>query len=344
MVVGLWHWYHYEEAFSIGMEKNGVTVIRLPLSNYFESVWSRFYLVLPFPGIKLVTLNFKVVLNALIKRPDVVLFWLPTVIFPLTLWVLGKCRIKTITYNNDNPFVKRKSFSFLKNYQWFWYHRCLKFANFNFFYRSENVLESVKYSANNPKVLLPYYIPWRDFPITLNSEEKDIFSSDIVFIGHYENDGRDKFVLALLENGFNLRIWGGEAWNRNVLLNFYDKLKPIRSVEGVDYTKALCGSKICLAFLSKFNRDTYTRRCFEIPACGRLMLAERTDDLLSMFKEDEEACFFSTPEELVLKVRYLLDNPLKCDEIARAGLNRVQRDNHDVYSRAKEFLKLISKN
>ena len=74
----------------------------------------------------------------------------------------------------------------------------------------------------------------------------------------------------------------------------YGYFAPIEPVFGDDYAKALCGAKVCLAFLSKLNRDSYTRRCFEIPACGNVMLAERTADLCRMFKEDEEACFFSS--------------------------------------------------
>ena len=121
----------------------------------------------------------------------------------------------------------------------------------------------------------------------------------------------------------------------------YNHFAPIVPVEGDNYTKALCGAKICLAFLSKLNRDTYTRRCFEIPACGRVMLAERTEDLQKMFKEDEEACFFSSNEELLEKVQWLLANPERREAIAKAGLRRVWTDGHDVKSRAQFFINSI---
>ena len=121
----------------------------------------------------------------------------------------------------------------------------------------------------------------------------------------------------------------------------YNCIQPIVPAYGDDYVKALQGGKVCLVFLSKLNRDTYTRRCFEIPACGRVMLAERTTDLQKMFKEDEEACFFSTNDELVKKVRWLLDNPDARQRIADAGRQRVWVDGHDVMSRAGEFLNHI---
>ncbi|WGU68927.1 glycosyltransferase [Capnocytophaga canimorsus] len=45
-------------------------------------------------------------------------------------------------------------------------------------------------------------------------------------------------------------------------------------------------------FLSKLNNDQYTRRCFEIPACGTMMLSERTPTLQEFYTENEEIVFF----------------------------------------------------
>jgi glycosyltransferase involved in cell wall biosynthesis len=139
-----------------------------------------------------------------------------------------------------------------------------------------------------------------------------------------------------------VKLWGGHYWSRAVLGDLYDHLAPIVPAEGDAYAKALCGAKICLCFLSKLNRDTYTRRCFEIPACGKVMLAERTEDLMRLFKEDEEACFFSSPEELVRKAQWLINNPDIRERIAQAGLRRVWADGHDVASRANYFLSVVN--
>ena len=100
---------------------------------------------------------------------------------------------------------------------------------------------------------------------------------------------------------------------------------------------------MCLCFLSKLNRDTYTRRCFEIPACGKLLLSERTEDLMKMFTEDEEAVFFSTPEELVEKALWLSQHPEDVERIARAGMQRVHLDGHSVKDRMKEFVTVLEK-
>ena len=77
-----------------------------------------------------------------------------------------------------------------------------------------------------------------------------------------------------------------------------DYFGSIQAVRGVEYAKALSGAKMCLAFLSKLNRDTYTRRCFEIPACGRVLLCERTADMQGLLREGDEAVWILPDREI----------------------------------------------
>lgn len=248
--------------------------------------------------------------------------------------------IQAISYNNDDPFGPRAhgNVPWHHHWLWFWYLRCLPHFDRNFFYRRMNCEEAVVHGARHAEVLMPYFLPWQDRPVELALADQDRFTADVVFVGHYEPDGREHSIRTLVDAGIQLKIWGGHYWSRKALGDLYDHLQPIVPAEGDDYAKALCGAKVCLAFLSKLNRDTYTRRCFEIPACGRVMLAERTEDLLRLFKEDEEACFFSSNKELVEKTRWLLGNPHIRERIAQAGMRRVWADEHDVISRAKSFL------
>lgn len=344
MIVGSWRSYQYEEAFSQGLAQNGLGILRFSTSCFFRGRLGHWQSALPFPGNALVRLNRELIVQAKAERPDLVLFWRPTHILPSTLNNLRRQGIQTISYNNDDPFgpSTHGNVPWHHHWLWFWYLRCLPHFNRNFFFREINCTEAMARGACHAEVLMPYFIPWRDRPVTLADEDRVRYETDIVFVGHYEPDGRQNSVRALLEAGFRVKLWGGSYWSREVLGDIYERLKPIQLAEGNDYAKALCGAKICLCFLSKLNRDTYTTRCFEIPACGKVMLAERTDDLLRIFKEDEEACFFSTHEELVEKARWLLANPDIRERIAKAGLKRVWESEHDVTSRARTFLSFLT--
>lgn len=121
----------------------------------------------------------------------------------------------------------------------------------------------------------------------------------------------------------------------------YNMLAAVFPTEAEEYAKAIRGARVALCFLSRLNRDTYTRRCFEIPACGTVLASERTRDLQRLFKEDEEAVLFSSPEELVRKVLGLKAETGRRKQIAEAGYRRVQRDGHGVDARMKGFIDLL---
>ncbi len=341
MIVGAWRWVQYEHAFSKALETHGVEVVKFSTTEFFGGFVGRIQLMLPHvtsPALQ--RLNSDLLRKAKQERPNWILFWRPTHILPKSLDRLRSMGIKTASFNNDDPFgaFVHRNAPWHHHFLWRYYIKCLPKIDKNFFYRNINCEEALQRGAVHAQVMMPYFLPWRDRPITLSSTDVLRFSSEVTFAGHYEPDGREVSIRALMNSGIKLKIYGGGYWTREILGDLYERLDPIQPAEGEDYAKALCGSKICLAFLSKLNRDTYTRRCFEIPACGRVMLAERTDDLAAMFKEDEEACFFSSDEELVFKVRWLLANPIIRERIATAGMYRVWKDGHDVNSRAKQFL------
>ena len=343
MIIGACAWPQYEEAFARGLRDSGVEVTKLNTSNFFRGYYCRIQQIIPFPGPALLRLNRAVVDSVNEQQPDLVLFWRPTHILPNTINKLASMGKQSASYNNDDPFGPQVhgNVPWHHHVLWHWYIKCLPLFNSNFFYRKINCAEAIDLGAKHAEVLLPYFMPWQDRPIQLNIAEQQCYGTDAVFVGHYEPDGREENIRALVNAGIRVKLWGGHYWSRAVLGDLYDCLYPIVPADGDDYGKALCGAKVCLCFLSKLNRDTYTRRCFEIPACGKAMLAERTGDLMQFFQEDEEACFFSSTEELVSKAKWLINNPDIRERIAKAGLRRVWADGHDVSSRAKYFLSVV---
>jgi spore maturation protein CgeB len=343
MIVGSWVWPQYEESFARGLRDSGVEVSSVPVSNFFKGFWGRIQKAVPLPGPVMFRLNRAVIVAVKAQQPDLVLFWRPTHVFPRTIRHLSSMGVHTASYNNDDPFGPKNHGNVPWHHYllWYWYIKILPLVDYNFFYRKINCAEAKAHGADHSEVLLPYFLPWQDRPVKLTEVEQRQYGTDVVFVGHHEPDGREDSIRALVSAGIRVKLWGGHYWSRTVLGDLYDQLAPIVPAEGDAYAKALCGAKVCLCFLSKINRDTYTRRCFEIPACGKVLLAERTEDLMQFFKEDEEACFFSSPEELVSKAKWLIDNPDIRERIAKAGLRRVWMDGHDVTSRARKFLSRI---
>ena len=172
-----------------------------------------------------------------------------------------------------------------------------------------------------PKVVLVGngYDPEAFRPVPVNAEDHERLGGSIGFIGSYEAE-RGEMMYYLAANGLEVRVWG-DGWNRMKPRHENLKLEE-QPLFGADFAKACSAFMINLGFLRKLNRDLQTTRSVEIPACGGFMLAERTEEHVELFKEDVEAAFFDSPEELLEKCRYYLANPDERRTIALAGYRR----------------------
>ena len=97
---------------------------------------------------------------------------------------------------------------------------------------------------------------------------------------------------------------------------------------GNEYRNAIWRSRINLSFLTHSNQDEFVHKSFEIAGCGGFLLAERSAGHLQRFKEDEEAVFFSTFDELAEKIRRYLPDEAARQRIAVAGNLRAARDGY----------------
>jgi hypothetical protein len=337
LLAGAYRYFWYEEVCAKALEKLGYEVVRYRWDRFFRrkagSLQEKWLV-----GPAVVWLNRDLVAYAGAMRPDVIFLWRGTPIWPTTLQTLkGRTRALLISYNNDNPFGPSHGSSL-----WRYFIAGIPAYDRNFVYRYANVAEYRAAGAQHAEVLLPYYIPELHKPMALTPIEQVRYGCDLVFAGHYEADGRIEYLRALVKAGLHVRLYGGKYWRREVLADLADYFGPVAPVLGEEYVRALTGAKLCLAFLSRLNRDTYSRRSFEIPACERLMLSERTRDLTKLYKEDEEAVFFSSGDELVEKAHALLRDNERRNWIGRAGRERCVTDGHDVVNRMRQFIRAIA--
>jgi spore maturation protein CgeB len=105
-----------------------------------------------------------------------------------------------------------------------------------------------------------------------------------------------------------------------------------------DYARALTAASIGVGFLRQTWPDQHTTRTFEIPACGSLLLADRTEEHLGFFEEGREAEFFDSVEELVDKAKFYAGHEAARARIAAAGRARCSASGYAYIQRlAKAF-------
>lgn len=343
MVVGDWHSELHEAAVFQAFEKLGHEMSKFGWHNYFKPNKNAFdrlskkiqnkFLIGPI----IRKLNQDLIKAAAEFAPDVVFVYRGTHITADTLKEI-KRRFSAVTlvgYNNDDPFAKGHSYSL-----WRIFFKAVPAYDLMLAYRHHNIEEFLRIGAKRAELLRSWYFPERNHPVVLSAEDKLKYECDVVFIGHHEADGRKQYLEEVVRQGFKLKLFGpGYDWDP--IIKDSPELQsqiPVHLMWGDDYNKALCGAKVALCFLSKLNRDTYTRRCFEIPATATLMLSEYTDDLAGLYKPGEEADFFKSKEELVEKLKLYIGNDELRQKVAANGYKRVMRDGHDVVSRMKQVI------
>jgi hypothetical protein len=352
LVVGDWQWPWYQEACSAALESLGCRVLRFGWNDRFkrwvpgrsEPEFRSWWLCLQSraqSGPAVWQLHRDLVLMAVQGRPDVIFFYNVQLIDPATVRTLKAAVPGAVLcqYANDNPFSARAVPGLWRNFL-----RSIPEFHLHFAYRRSNLEEFRKRGAREVHLLRSYFIPEDDFPIAEGDRDQR-FECDVVFAGHYENDGRLAALEAVMRAGFRLKLFGG-GWSaalpRLAEESPLRALYPISPVTGADYRQAICGAKTALCFLSSLNCDTYTRRNFQIPAMGVAMLSQRTADLAGLFAEDREACFFESTDELLQKLKRLVADKEYRGRIAAAGRERVWSGAHHVAGRMRQLLSTVS--
>ena len=349
LVAGDWYSEVHEEGVYQAYKKLGNDVYRFSWHQYFRpdapssslvSRVTRFsrklqdkFIVGPIVS----TINRNLVKTVNDCNPDIISLYRGTHITKGTLHSIKKSHPSTcvICHNEDDPFTEGHPY-------WLWRHFLASIPEYDLVlaHRVRNIEQYRESGARDVKFMRSWYAPERIHPVTLSADDKLQFGCDVVFIGHYEDDGRIDYLEEIVKSGFKLRLFGpGKYWDPVLRQSSHLRdLAPTQLVWGDNYNKALCGAKVALCFLSKLNRDTYTRRCFEIPATETLLLSEYAEELTTLFRAGVEADFFASKEELILKLRCYVDNESLRVSVAKAGHQRVVDDGHDVVSRMKQVI------
>lgn len=342
LIVGDWHSDLHEEELSKSFKRLGYEVQGFKWFHYFSGHFlsqltnraqNKFLW-----GPLLYALNTDLINTCMTYKPDLVFVYRGTHIFPESLQKIKSffphCTL--FGYNNDDPFSPKQP-----SYYWRHFIAGIPYYDVILAYRHSNIEEFKRFGAKKVGLLRSWFVPDRSYPVELQKKELAQLSCDVVFIGHYEPDNRLACFEEIIDQGFSFHLYGPPRYWASPLKKSKNlqHLDPIRMVWGDDYNNALCASKIALCFLSKLNRDTYTRRCFEIPATQTFMLSEYSNDLASLYEEGKEAEYFRSPAEMIDKIRFYTQNDTARQKIAAAGYKKVYEAGHDIDSRIKDLIR-----
>lgn len=351
MIVGDYAWPWYHDACASAMEELGCNVERFGWFDdfkyweeghtepFYKSFLHRLQYRFQF-GPVVYNVTRRLIKEAQRKNPDVIWFYNVHLIGKNTLKNLKRSLPKTLflQYSNDDPFSKNGT-----TFLWRKFLASIPFFDLHFVYRKHNIEDFKSYGIKESFLLRAYFIKEEDFPVPTENVPKK-FNCDVVFAGHYEDDGRVEMLESICEAGYKLNLFGG-GWARALkkldkkspLLNLY----PIAPVTGDEYRYAISGAKVAMCFLSTLNNDTYTRRNFQIPAMKTAMLSQHTMDLISLYEPDKEAMFFKNKEEMLKKLEILVNDKNLRESVSEGGYQRVYADGHDVVSRMEMLLDII---
>jgi spore maturation protein CgeB len=199
---------------------------------------------------------------------------------------------------------------------------------------------------------------------TVDTKPGGKYYTPLGFIGGWE-PRREEYLSKLVAAGGQLKIWG-YAWEhltdgRWTMRRAYRlkvnagnaKFRIARNpalaacwqsgeIYGDTYAQAQTGSQVSIGFLRFVCPDQHTTRTFEIPACGSMLLADRTPEHQEFFEEGKEAEFFSSVDEMVEKALYYQEHEDKRQAIAQAGMRRCHDSGYSYRARLQKVLAELS--
>lgn len=355
LVVGDFLWPWYQEACCNSLESLGHRVTRFSFFRYFrffpsqnsEPVFHSVFHYLQYKfqlGPTFLRLYFDLIICFVQLKPTYIWLYNVHIISPFILRIL-RCLSPTtvfLSYTNDNAFSNHSS-----RLLWKKYLSSLHLIDVHFVYRHSNISDLLRRNIpfSTIHLLRSYFIPECDYPTSI-SDIPPSFLTDIVFAGHYEDDGRLQALEAVASLGFKLRIYGA-GWSTPFeslppSSPLRDHPLPIKPAIGDAYRYAICGAKIAICFLSTLNEDTYTRRCFQIPAMGIPLVCQYSDDLADLFSENKEYFFFRDASQLCAQILKLMSSSSLRAQVADAAYLRVYKSGHDIMSRMQFFLSCLN--
>jgi len=241
-----------------------------------------------------------------------------------------------VNINHDDFFSHNRN-------NWSWLQRSA-IPEYDYIFTTREVNVQEIYRLNPYVEFFPFaYCPRIHRPVALTKSEESYWAADVLFAGTWEKYRYRQLEELVQRVPARYSIWGSQ-WEKVSLGSPLQPFLRKRPIVMDEMAKAIGAAKISLAFLRKENRDDYTQRTFEIPACGGVLLAERTARHLAFYREGIEAELFdaNSNDELVSKVLFLLNNDGHREQLREAGRAALLAQQHTYDDRVARLIEVYS--
>ena len=259
-------------------------------------------------------------------REQVDLFWSDKVLglWPSTLRALRRRGIPSVSYMIDNAFGPRRDPG------WRLYLRDLREFDLHVTQRNVSVEDLLHRGARDVLKVQTAFEPTLHFPPPAGWSDADR-TRGVSFIGTAYDDRASTLARLWRDFEFPVTVSGDSKWRHALDPEAAAALYGAHGGElfRAQYREAIWRSRVNLSFLTRSNQDEFAHKSFEIAACEGFLLAERSPGHSSRFVEDEEAVFFSSPEELAAKIQQYLPDSAARTRIAAAGRRRAIAGGYD---------------
>ena len=165
---------------------------------------------------------------------------------------------------------------------------------------------------------------------------KDIFSKFLFFPMVYSRDGGLKFDNKIFDVFFSGQIHSYRSYRKD----YIDALKTLGGNNVIwtdtigsqrtrlEYVTTLRRSRIAINFSLSFDMHQLKGRAIEAITCGCLLLETRGGTTADYFVEGEHFQTFSSPDEMLCKIQYFLENHDEAEKIASAANEHMKKHNN----------------
>lgn len=223
---------------------------------------------------------------------------------------------------------------------------------------ANNYVDIYRKQGINAKLLRHSFEPSVYEKCAGRDRKNDVVFLGNIFLGKDVHSNRIEMLKRLIDSGvpysFYGGIYGGESGG-SVLRRIKNSVCPDKeqrmirfitdnnkqnnypNVFGMDYYRILSEHMICInSHIKAVGQGAGNMRMFEATGMGACLLTDAKDENAAIFEVDKEIVTYSDMEEFQDKVKWLVENPDRAMQIAKAG----QEKTFQVHSYKNKALKL----